>query len=365
MKISGRPAIPCSGRAVSMLLCLCGGLVAAQSVQAATLTPTLTCISDVHKELVGTGPPETIMVAHLGYVSTYADTVSVPVGLHNFFLPGTAYRGQPTDYKPGRHDDVFSVRFNQTRIPIFSWVLAKHPEMDDPGGTALRITNNPDQYCNAIEASSPAAGRAGQTVTLNITGKGFDSGAAVELTHAGVTLPASIVSVDKSSITATLAISDSAPAGLYDLQVRGTSLTPLVLPDAFRVSDGPSAVKALARLSSGVLLVGTAASGIYRSTDGGATWTQVNAGLADLHITALVIATDGSAIYAGTAAHGVFRSVTGGQAWAATGPVVEPHIHSLLTVSANPLVLFAGTDKGVYKTIDGGQSWQPMPSGLP
>ena len=52
---------------------------------------------------------------------------------------------------------------------------------------------------------------------------------------------------------------------------------------------------------------GSFASGVYASTNGGASWTLINAGLRNRSIRALTISADGSVLYAGTFGEGVFR----------------------------------------------------------
>jgi photosystem II stability/assembly factor-like uncharacterized protein len=55
----------------------------------------------------------------------------------------------------------------------------------------------------------------------------------------------------------------------------------------------------------GTAYAATSGDGVYKTTDGGATWSRFNDGLGSLDVRALLIADDG--IYAATAA-GVFRS---------------------------------------------------------
>jgi ligand-binding sensor domain-containing protein len=57
---------------------------------------------------------------------------------------------------------------------------------------------------------------------------------------------------------------------------------------------------------SGTVFAGTA-DGVFRSPDGGESWTAMNAGLANLAVTSLAIDTAAGVLYAGTEA-GVFTS---------------------------------------------------------
>lgn len=353
------------GRLASAWLCLCAGLFVTQPARAGAhaLTPILSCISDVRTVLVDGKYPHTHMDAHIGYINSSGATINVPIGIHNYFVPGEADRGQPTEFLSGSHDDVLTLDLDVTVTPMTTWVLGPADGSDD---VQLQITNDPAHYCApTISSLSPASGPLGQTVTLTIEGAGLEPDLNIELTQGGVTLPIAVVSADYSTMTASVTIPSDAPKGFYDLRVSRSGKDPVVLPDAFEVMAGASAVKALVRLSPGVVLAGTAGAGVFKSIDGGASWKHTNAGLTDLNVTALAAAADGSAVYAGTLTGGVFKSVDGGVNWTPAGSGLDPHIHSLLADPVDPLTLFAGTDKGVYKTIDGGRSWQPMTDGLP
>ncbi len=48
-------------------------------------------------------------------------------------------------------------------------------------------------------------------------------------------------------------------------------------------------------------------SGVYLSTDGGATWVPINEGLSTRAVTAMAISSDGQVLYAATEGEGVFR----------------------------------------------------------
>ncbi|BCS54462.1 hypothetical protein GSVR_27700 [Geobacter sp. SVR] len=111
-------------------------------------------------------------------------------------------------------------------------------------------------------------------------------------------------------------------------------------------------------------------SGIYRSTDGGASWLPVNDGLLyrgspdyQVYDIAYALAADPNnvqTIYAGTANDGVFKSTNGGNSWSAannglTGNAL--HVYSLAINRANSQIIYAGTSSGVSKSTDGGSSW--------
>jgi photosystem II stability/assembly factor-like uncharacterized protein len=66
----------------------------------------------------------------------------------------------------------------------------------------------------------------------------------------------------------------------------------------------------------------------------------------------------GSRIYAGLAGGGVFRSTDGGLSWSAT-TLTNPHVHAIAADPAAPGTLYAGTDAGLMKSTDQGATWSP------
>lgn len=91
--------------------------------------------------------------------------------------------------------------------------------------------------------------------------------------------------------------------------------------------------------------------GLYKSTDVGATWTVI--GLAGKDIFSLGI--KGNYIFAGSSSEGVFRTSNEGATWAQinTG-LTQLSVKSLAVI--DPLV-YAGTNSGIYSTSNNGSSW--------
>jgi hypothetical protein len=64
-------------------------------------------------------------------------------------------------------------------------------------------------------------------------------------------------------------------------------------------------------LSPSTLYV-TGNNGVYKSVDGGASWTAANGGIAGRFPTLAVSPADSTVLYAGSDGLGLFRSATGG-----------------------------------------------------
>ena len=98
---------------------------------------------------------------------------------------------------------------------------------------------------------------------------------------------------------------------------------------------------------------------MFRSLNGGSSWSAVNTGLPDYaNVLALAIdPTTPTTLYAGTYG-GVFRSLNGGSSWQATG-LTNTDVHALAINPTTPTTLYAGTwDRGVLRSLNGGSSWQ-------
>jgi photosystem II stability/assembly factor-like uncharacterized protein len=122
---------------------------------------------------------------------------------------------------------------------------------------------------------------------------------------------------------------------------------------------------------------------VWRSGDGGATWTHSSAGLSYGEgeppiraVWSLARAADG-AIWAGVEPAGLFRSTDGGVSWThVEGLRAHPSrahwvpggggliLHSLVPHPTDPRELWVGISAaGVFHTADGGATWQPRNSG--
>jgi photosystem II stability/assembly factor-like uncharacterized protein len=118
-----------------------------------------------------------------------------------------------------------------------------------------------------------------------------------------------------------------------------------------------------------VLAVAGSAGGraLYRSADGGHTWDQVLAPSANAGLQVLFDPTNGSIAYASLDT--AYKSTDGGNTWATangTGSNVLP-TGTLLWLGiapSNPFTLYAGGEPSsganMYKSVDGGDNWTPL-----
>lgn len=107
--------------------------------------------------------------------------------------------------------------------------------------------------------------------------------------------------------------------------------------------------------------------GIWKSTDGGAAWTQINSGLpaSPRAWTVAVNPQTSTTLYAGLV-QGFYKSTNSGQNWTwKSNGFATSNIFSMATDPSNPNTIWAGTAaSGVYRSTDAGESWFQRTSGL-
>lgn len=155
-----------------------------------------------------------------------------------------------------------------------------------------------------------------------------------------------------------------------------------LLQTTFLGGKGNESASAIALSSSGaVVLAGTTDSvdfptlmpfqaqlksvGLFHTSDKGGTWSASNSGLDDPNVQALTLAPSApSVLYAGTGARGVFKSTDGGATWSQSGLTNLP-IFSIAVDPKDPDTAFAGVSGTIFKTSDGGENWEVKNKGLP
>ena len=123
------------------------------------------------------------------------------------------------------------------------------------------------------------------------------------------------------------------------------------------------------------LLVGAAGGGIWESKDTGATWQPRTDQLPSLAIGAVTFdPTAPSRVYAGSGegnfywalGAGVYKSTDGGTTWtvAAAAPFVGAGFFDLVVDPKTPAILYAATTNGFYKSSNSGASWTRKRAGV-
>lgn len=120
-----------------------------------------------------------------------------------------------------------------------------------------------------------------------------------------------------------------------------------------------------------ILWAGTRFYGIYKSVDGGASWSATNQGLDRQNVQALAVApSDPQTLYVAAGGR-VYRSGNGGQTWTVMLPcgdepppccgcVPLSRVQELVVHPRSPQTVFAVTRRGLLQSDDGGAKWRKI-----
>src|SRR5260370_4071685 len=106
-----------------------------------------------------------------------------------------------------------------------------------------------------------------------------------------------------------------------------------------------------------VLLAATQGRGVLRSTDSGATWSSVIAGIDGAWVV-LFDPQQPATAYAGTQTSGLYKSVNEGKTWVAQSQGLNNM--DVRSIALGTGIIVAGTAQGVYYSSDGASSWHSL-----
>ena len=129
-----------------------------------------------------------------------------------------------------------------------------------------------------------------------------------------------------------------------------------------------------------IIYVGAAAGGVFKTIDGGQNWAPVFDDFSFLAIGDIVISHHNpNVVYAGTGdvnisgypaiGDGIYKSTDGGQSWTHLGLAEQSIVSSIIVDPTDSMTLFVGTmgipfernnQRGLYRSKDGGQSWSQV-----
>ena len=102
-------------------------------------------------------------------------------------------------------------------------------------------------------------------------------------------------------------------------------------------------------------------AGIFKSTDGGKTWTKINNGLTSLDVTQVAVdPVNTSNLYA-IASGFLFKSTNAGASWSPMGVGLPSGFGNLAIAPSNPNIIYAAQGATqVYKSTDAGATWNAV-----
>ena len=203
-------------------------------------------------------------------------------------------------------------------------------------------------------------------VTSQDGGNSWQQGPVTALPHAAARLVASPVKPGRAWLAAY-------EAGVYRSDDGGKSWTHL---DSY---PSPYAHSVLAHPAEAeTLFVGSEPATVYRSDDGGETWSELggftqvpesadwgfHAPTRDSHVRDLRVAPgDANRLYAGIEVGGMVCSADGGSSWKQL-PGLHDDIHCVALSDDRPDSVYVATARAPYRSGDGGENWELINSGL-
>ncbi len=126
-----------------------------------------------------------------------------------------------------------------------------------------------------------------------------------------------------------------------------------------------------------VIYVAAVAGGVWKTTNGGATWMPLDDLMANLAVNSLVMDPGNSQVlYAGTGegffnidgvrGAGIFKTTNGGTTWTQLANTNNSNFHyvnDLVVSTGSSARVYAATRQGVYRSLDGGVTWTLVQSG--
>ncbi|MCK4967382.1 hypothetical protein KAS50_10125, partial [bacterium] len=129
-------------------------------------------------------------------------------------------------------------------------------------------------------------------------------------------------------------------------------------------------------IDSTIIYAGNDTSVIFKSTNGGLSWSSLNGIRFDIEGTSsnkriidiIIDPNYPDTLLAASDSGGVYRSYNGGTTWLKVGKpsagLNDTTISALAMNSNNSDIIYAGTDSGVYKSEDKGTTWYSVNNGL-
>jgi hypothetical protein len=223
-----------------------------------------------------------------------------------------------------------------------------------PATSANVVVEGPNAYSQKVPTSTTLAGLTAGTYTISASVAW--SGSASSSSYYWPTVSASSVSL-VAGTPGNVTVSYQALTGVWK------PIGPFSIQWGARVGAGELGALAVVNNNPNVMFAGggcfefdcpVTQTGVYKTTDGGKTWTPVNNGLTDPVVPALYLdPSNPSVVLAGSTSGGIFRSIDGGATWnllaSSLGPVST-------FISYNGAIL-AGIGQGIARSSDDGATW--------
>src|SRR5262249_44958617 len=119
------------------------------------------------------------------------------------------------------------------------------------------------------------------------------------------------------------------------------------------------------------IFIATSSGGVWRSTDSGASWTDLSATLGtNINGILAIDPGNGNVVYCATGDNqygfgsvGLFKSTNMGSTWTLTGLTSFAYAHAVIVHPTSSNTVYVVTNNGLYRSMDGGATWTKQLAG--
>jgi len=152
---------------------------------------------------------------------------------------------------------------------------------------------------------------------------------------------------------------------IYKSSDSGGSWTEMLAPSLIGFRD----ITVLPGNSNVVLFNASPGNGLWRSPDGGSSWSQITAGVPSFPIAPVCQPGSSTVCLLGATVDGVFKSTNAGLSWTVSNTGLPPGL-KVFAFKFDPAVpttvyVTSSSSSEVYKSTDSGDTWAPAENGLP
>ncbi len=102
--------------------------------------------------------------------------------------------------------------------------------------------------------------------------------------------------------------------------------------------------------------------GVYKSTDGGATWAVSNSGMGNVTVSMMIMHPSNSNIIIAATSGGIFKTTNGGTSWVLKS--VTNYFKDIRFKPGDPTIVYAANYGNFYRSSNTGETWTQITSGI-
>ncbi len=291
-------------------------------------------------------------------VSTTYLAAGTVLGVFTSTDGGSSWTKNPTGPQ-----DVFNVAYDpDTSSKIYAGSFGKGIYRSTDFGATWSKTGDGPSFVQHI-AVNPASTSILYAATNSGIYKSTDSGTAWSIINADLSgVPVYSIAISPSNPSIVYAATDM---GAYKTTDAGSSWSRIISGIAVDGTQGPFVREIVidpsstATLYAGIYSGATNDADIYKSTNSGSSWVQINRELANTTVYCLAFDSENQdVVYAGTGTIGIIKSSNSGLSWNEANKGLTKYLVKAIAVNPDSSTVYAGTTSGLFISTNAGDEWE-------